>query len=88
MTGYFQCMPLITNLPAANGLSRLKAGFRAQIKGLTIIINLISHVTSESPHGHLIQHTHLLKASPPPCHQDVCLILPLLLPLQWTHPLQ
>jgi len=41
---------LITNLPAAKDLSRLRTGLRAHIKGLTIIIdNLLV-----SPQSHLV----------------------------------
>jgi hypothetical protein len=43
---------LIANPLAAKGLSRLRAGLRAQIKGLTIIIDLIRNLLV-SPHGHL-----------------------------------
>ena len=52
---------LITNLMAVKGLSRLRARLRAQIKGLTIIINLfvIYSGTLESPLGHLTQCTCL-----------------------------
>jgi hypothetical protein len=44
---------LIANLLAAKGLSRLRAGLRAQIKGLTIIINLICNLLG-SPRSHLL----------------------------------
>ena len=74
---------LITNLLAIKGLSRLRAGLRAQIKGLTIIIDLICNLlVSPQSHlcGHLTQHTCPLKVSPLPCHQDIHLHLPLPVP--------
>jgi hypothetical protein len=44
---------LIANLLATKGLSRLRAGLRAQIKGLTIIIDLICNLLV-SPQSHLV----------------------------------
>ena len=71
---------LIANLLAAKGLMRLRAGLRAHIKGLIIIIDLICNLLRSPPIGHLTQCTRPLKVSPPPRHRDVCLCLPLPVP--------
>ena len=72
---------LIANLLAAKGLTRLRAGLRARVKGLTIIIDLICNLIG-LPRSHLLltRHTHRPNVSPPPRHRDVRLHLSLPVP--------
>ena len=69
---------LITNL-LVKGLSRLRAELRAQIKGLTIIIDLIGNLL-RSPWSHLLATSLNVLVSGGislPCLQDICLNLSL-----------
>src|ERR1700683_2172890 len=70
---------LIRNLPAVKGLSRLRAELRAQIKGLTIIMDLICDLR-RSPWSHLLATSLYVLVSEGismSCLQDVCLNLSL-----------
>src|ERR1700683_3548497 len=73
---------LITNLLAVKGLSRLRAELRAQIKGLTIIIDLICNLL-RSPWSHLLAtllNVLVSEGISPPCLQDIHLNLSLPVP--------
>jgi hypothetical protein len=84
---------LITNLLAVKGLLRLRAELRAQIKGLTIIIDLICNLL-RSPWSHLLATSLNVLVSEGislPCLQDVCLqdvCLNLSLPVPTSIPTQ
>ena len=75
---------IITNLLGVNGLSRLRAELRVQIKGLTIIMDLISNLL-RSPWSHLLATSLNVLVSEGismPCLQDICLniSLPVMVP--------
>ena len=83
-----QLKALITSLLAVKGLSRLRAGLRAQIKGLTSIINLICNLL-RLPRSHLLATSLDVLVSEGislPCLQDICpnlsLPVPTSIPIQ------
>jgi hypothetical protein len=64
---------LITNLLAVKGLLRLRAELKAQIKGLTIIIDLICNLL-RSPWSHLLAtslNVHVSEGISLSCFQNV-----------------